>query len=76
MTLESKDMEINLNGESTAISTDATLLDVLRTLEIDPSTAKGVAVAVNEEVVRRQLWAERRLQSGDSVEIVTARQGG
>ena len=34
------------------------------------------AVAVNHEVVRRAKWAETKLADGDSVEILTPRQGG
>ena len=34
------------------------------------------AVAVNQEVVRRNAWAEAQLSEGDSVEILTPRQGG
>ena len=34
------------------------------------------AVAVNQEVVRRNAWAKARLSEGDTVEILTPRQGG
>jgi sulfur carrier protein len=34
------------------------------------------AVAVNQEVVQRARWAETKLADGDSVEILTPRQGG
>jgi sulfur carrier protein len=37
---------------------------------------RGVAVAINGEVVPRGEWAARRLAEGDSVEILTAAQGG
>lgn len=36
----------------------------------------GVAVAVNDEVVRRDDWDLRELRAGDRVEVVTAVQGG
>jgi sulfur carrier protein len=35
-----------------------------------------VAVAVNDQVVRRPDWAVRRLAPGDRVEVVRAIQGG
>lgn len=38
--------------------------------------AKGIAVAVNGEVVRRADWASHRLADGDVVDVVTAAQGG
>ena len=37
---------------------------------------RGIAVALNGAVVPRAAWRETPLQSGDSVEIVRARQGG
>lgn len=69
-------MDLVVNGEHRAVDAGATVADLLRTLEIDPASARGIAVAVNDEVVRRQRWAEVRLQEGDHVEVVTARQGG
>ena len=40
------------------------------------SDRRGIAVAVNGQVVPRSAWGERRLQTGDEVEIVGAVQGG
>jgi sulfur carrier protein len=37
---------------------------------------KGIAVAVNGEVVPRSEWDGHRLHAGDEVEIVGAVQGG
>lgn len=34
------------------------------------------AIAVNRRVIRRTEWNEPSLQDGDSIEIVTPRQGG
>jgi sulfur carrier protein len=39
-------------------------------------TGKGIAVAVNREVVPRQLWPQRQLQPQDRVDIVQAIGGG
>ncbi|MEM6326861.1 MAG: sulfur carrier protein ThiS, partial [Bacteroidota bacterium] len=36
----------------------------------------GVAVAVNDRVVRRALWDEATVPAGARVEIITASQGG
>lgn len=69
-------MDIVINGEPRSLAPGATVADVLRALDVDPASARGIAVAVNDEVVRRQVWAETRLQPADRVEIVTARQGG
>jgi sulfur carrier protein len=37
---------------------------------------KGIAVAVNGEVVRRIDWGAFRLAEGDVVDVLTAAQGG
>jgi sulfur carrier protein len=38
--------------------------------------AKGVAVAVNGEVVRRSEWETRYVEPDDEVEVLTAAAGG
>jgi sulfur carrier protein len=38
--------------------------------------ARGLAVAVNGEVVPRSSWTVTALDDGDAVEILTAVQGG
>lgn len=35
-----------------------------------------VAVAVNEDVVPRRNWAQTQLADGDTLEVLTPRQGG
>jgi sulfur carrier protein len=37
---------------------------------------RGVAVAVNDDVVPRSAWAATRLADGDRVDVLTATQGG
>jgi sulfur carrier protein len=37
---------------------------------------RGIAVAVNNTVVPRSMWAETRLLDGDDIEIVKIMQGG
>jgi len=67
-------MRITVNGEATEVA-EATVADLLATRMNDPRP-NGIAVAVNEEVVRRDDWPRWRLSDGDTVEIVTAVQGG
>lgn len=69
-------MTYTVNGERRTATTALTLEQVLRQESVDPEMATGVAVAVNDRVVRRSGWAEAAVQDGDRVEIVTARQGG
>jgi sulfur carrier protein len=65
---------IRINGEGAALSA-ATLAELLAQNGIDIE-GKGIAVALNGHVVRRQAWMETKLSPGDDVEIVRVRQGG
>ena len=65
---------IRVNGEEQALSA-ATLAALLDQNEVG-ADARGIAVAVNGAVVPRGAWRSTRLQPGDSIEIVRARQGG
>jgi sulfur carrier protein len=64
-------MKLTVNGEPRNLD-DATTL--ARLLEDQP--ARGVAAAVDGEVVPRAEWASFRLSEGQTVEILTAVQGG
>jgi len=45
-------------------------------VDVVTAGAKGVAVAVNDRVVRRAEWGESLLADDDRVEIIRAVQGG
>lgn len=64
---------IRINGEGAPL-TAATLAELLA--EKGVTDGKGVAVALNGQVVRRQAWTETKLSAGDTIEIVRVRQGG
>jgi sulfur carrier protein len=66
-------MKLIVNGEPREHSDDATLTDVVAQLTVAPSS---VAVAVNSVVVSRGSWSTTTLVDGDSVEVLTAVQGG
>ena len=65
---------IRINGEGAPLSA-ATLAELLAQHGVE-ADGKGVAVALNGQVVRRQAWADTQLSAGDDVEIVRVRQGG
>lgn len=65
-------MKITLNGEARETSA-CTLGELLRELQFTPS---GLAVAINESVVRRAHLETRELKEGDKIEIIRAVQGG
>lgn len=41
-----------------------------------PADGRGVAVAIDGEVVARGTWAARELAAGERVEVLVAMQGG
>lgn len=68
-------MNIVVNGDARDVVDGATVAELVAQLGRDPSRP-GVAVAVDEEVVPRRAWEQRRLHNGDRVEVVAAVQGG
>jgi thiazole synthase len=68
-------MEILLNGESTTIEPAASLADVVAMAGADPER-RGVAAALDGEVVPRSEWQATPLAEGATVEVVAAIQGG
>jgi sulfur carrier protein len=53
----------------------ATIAELLADLGVEPS-ARGVAVAIEGEVVPRAEWPRRRVNEGERVEALSAMQGG
>lgn len=66
-------MNVTLNGEARALDDEATVAAIVDGLG---RGAKGLAVAVNEEVVPRSAWETTPVHDGDRVEVLTAAQGG
>jgi sulfur carrier protein len=69
-------LHVTVNGDPHEMAVGTTLPDVLQALEMDPDQTRGIAVAVNDEVIRRAQWNDHVLQDGDDVEVITAVQGG
>ena len=68
-------VSVRVNGEPRDLDGPTDVRALLAHLGRDPDQP-GVAVAVNDAVVRRAAWAETALAEGDRVEIITASQGG
>ena len=68
-------MRVLLNGSETELTDGATVAAALESLEL-PAAGRGVAVAVDAEVVPRGRWAATELHDGARVEILRAIQGG
>ncbi|WP_329111082.1 sulfur carrier protein ThiS [Micromonospora sp. NBC_01699] len=66
-------MELTVNGTDHSLPGPVTVADLVATVT---GQGRGVAVAVNGEVVPRAGWPAAVLRSGDRVEVLTAAQGG
>ncbi|HEY8100490.1 MAG TPA: sulfur carrier protein ThiS [Burkholderiaceae bacterium] len=66
-------IDIELNGAPHRVEDEQSLSDLIASLSL-PNQA--MAVAVNRQVVPRQAWVQRQLQSQDRVDIVRAIGGG
>jgi sulfur carrier protein len=67
-------MKLVVNGETQELAEPSPTVDALVVaLGLEP---RGLAIAVNGEVVPRSTWAEHDLADGDQVEILTVAQGG
>jgi sulfur carrier protein len=67
-------MLVRLNGRTETVPDGGLLADVLARLGVDDP--RGVAVALDGEVVPRGSWATTRLREGQAVEVLRAVQGG
>lgn len=68
-------MTVTINGTPREFPEGATVASVVAALPNAPD-GRGVAVAVDGEVVRRARWANTELREGANVEVVVAVQGG
>jgi sulfur carrier protein len=68
-------MIVAVNGAATELADGATVAGVLAELDV-PTPARGVAVAVQGQVVPRGEWVTTSLHDGDRVEVLSAIQGG
>ena len=66
-------MKATVNGEERELRTGTTVAWLLEELQLGRN---GIAVAVNQRVVRTAQLDERRIEEGDVVEIIRAVAGG
>jgi sulfur carrier protein len=66
---------IYLNGNPHDGDAEQTVTSLLLVLELEPD-ARGIAVAVDGEVVPRAGWSNFAIPDGARVEVLTAMQGG
>jgi sulfur carrier protein len=66
---------VSVNGERREVPSGATVANVVELLQV-AAGGRGVAVALDGEVVTRGRWPETELVEGSWVEVVAAIQGG
>ena len=67
-------MRVSVNGVEQQLPAGTTVADVVRSLVEMPE--RGVAVALDGEVVPRSEWQATSLGDGQAVEVLRAVQGG
>jgi sulfur carrier protein len=66
---------ITVNGKPRDVAPGTTVAALLDELDL-PAERRGVAVAVDAEVVPRAEWPHAEVRDGSSVEVLVAIQGG
>jgi sulfur carrier protein len=66
---------VTVNGERCELAPGATVASVVELLEVAPD-ARGIAVALDGEVISRSRWERAELRDGALIEVVAAIQGG
>jgi len=67
-------MTVHVNDQPRPLAAGAVLADLLR--ELGLAERKGVAIAINDEVVPRSAWTARALADGERILVIQATQGG
>lgn len=67
-------MNISFNSEVQEIPEQSSLFTLLEDRQLQNS--KGIAVAVNGNVIPRAQWLDTSLQNNDSILVIKAAQGG
>jgi sulfur carrier protein len=68
-------MEITLNGSPRELPDGATVAELVASIG-GRADGRGVAVAIETEVIPRSAWEDTHLSSGERVEVLVAVQGG
>jgi sulfur carrier protein len=64
---------VTVNGDDRRVEAGTTVAALVASLDVGP---RGVAVAVDGEVVTRRTWGDRVLAAGARVEVLSIAQGG
>ena len=66
-------MLIKVCGEESQVPDAITIQELITSRNL---SGKGIIIAINENVIRRELWTSTRLNPDDNVEIIRIVSGG
>lgn len=66
-------IRVTVNGEELTLDAGATVATLVEAVGAGP---RGIAVAVDGDLVTRRAWGDTPLTGGEHVEILTIAQGG
>jgi sulfur carrier protein len=69
------DLVVSVNGDSMSVPEGSMISDVVARL-LEGAEPKGIAVAVDRDVIPRSEWSITPVRPGAPIEIVTAAAGG
>jgi sulfur carrier protein len=64
---------VTVNGDDRLVDAGTTVAALVALLDVEP---RGIAVAVDGEVVTKRTWGDRVLAAGQRVEVLSIAQGG
>ncbi|HVI46296.1 MAG TPA: sulfur carrier protein ThiS [Chitinophaga sp.] len=67
-------MDVLVNNKLYAVQQGTTIAALLQFIQL--TTHKGIAIAVNNQVIPKNSWNDQSLCADDSVTIIRATQGG
>jgi sulfur carrier protein len=69
-------VKLLVNGEAREVRDRLTVAELVAGEAPSLAAGRGVAVAVDAEIVPRSAWDEHQLEEGQHVEVLAAMQGG
>ena len=66
-------MNVVINNKQQIIRDNTNLQELIAHLNIQ---SKGIAIAINNDIVTKSNWIKTQLKEKDSITIITATQGG
>lgn len=67
------DVELTVNGKKRTATDGATITTLLDELQINPLR---VAIQLNQQIIKREMYERTPLREGDMLEIITFMAGG